>query len=79
MDNVTAYKIKTGLYALSALVGLIWAGIAFFQQSWILFVLGVAFAGIATDNVFCGSHAKVCGYDVDSHYVWPPFLNEYKK
>lgn len=74
MDALTKYKLTTGIYALCFLFGVVMSIISLLQEKWIVFLIALAFAYVGLDNTFCGTHAKVCGYHVKTHYVIPPFL-----
>jgi len=74
MDRLKKYKLKTYAYILTTLIGILWTTYTVIHANILLATLGVLFMLISLDNVFCGAHAKVCGYNVNSHYVIPPFL-----
>lgn len=73
MNPLKKYKLKTHTYTATFILGIAWIGYTLYTQQWILLILGTLFTLVSLDNIFCGLHAKACGYSVNSHYVIPPF------
>lgn len=71
MDEKTKYFFETTAYGVCFLIGVFFSFFFLFNWSLILFTLSLIFTIISIDNFFCGSHAKKCGFPVETHYVLP--------
>lgn len=71
MEEKTKYFLETTAYGICTIIGISATILFTIQLKLILVILSIIFTLISIDNFFCGSHAKKCGFPIETHYVIP--------